>query len=538
MNRTLFFFLTLFGVVLLLVGGMSYVVFREVNLAIGALLGVGAALLLAGLFLNYQEVSRVARGRSAAKAFNAMIETVIVLAIVGFLYAIAVQYPNAKTDLTKNKRLSLAPQTVNVLRNLDKQDKTVTITACITADSNFMIPVETLLRKYRDVSSRLEYRIVDFVKNPAIRQELGERVDLGTTFVKCGGKQERIEWPLSQEKLTNAILKVIREETTKVYFTEGHGELPLTPDDPQSGDSYAGLKAALEDQTFIVASLNIAAQEHDPIPEDCDILVVAGPASDFYPPEVEAIRKYLRRGGKALFLIDPPLDVHDPGAKSLHPVFAEYGIAVEQAVVVEVNQLVQMGLQSPLQPICKTTGDSPIVRGLSRAAFVLPVAVPLNSVNTAVYRVTTTPLLETSERSWGEKDFAALSRRGATVSRDEESERSGPLTVAIASEAEVLDATDKADGRDATRIVVVGDSDAFTTGSLRPDSTRPLAQNIFTWLSKYDDQIGIPPLATEDSSLILDQAQKAIVLWIPTAVLPGVVLLAAVIVLFLRRRYA
>ncbi len=537
MNRTLFFFLTLFGMVILLVGGMSWVVFREVNLYIGLCWGAGVVLLLAGIFLNYQEVSQVARGRSAAKAFNAMVETVIVLAIVGFLYAIVAKYPQAKVDVTENKRLSLATQTVNVLKNLAQKDQTVNVTACITADSNFMIPVEGLLRKYRDVTSKFEYRIVDFVKNPTVRQEFGERLELGTTFVKSGGKQEKIAWPISEEKLTNAILKVVREGTTKVYFTEGHGEYPLQPAEEGSADSYAGLKSALEDQTYVVASLNIAGQEKDPIPADCNILVVGGPSNDFYPAEVDAIRNYLRRGGKALFLIDPPIGLHKPGAKSLLPLLSEYGVSVEEAVVVENNQLArQLGGLSPLQPICHTTGDSPIVKGLARTPFVLEEVVPLSTVNTSVYKVTTTPLMETSERSWGEKDFDALSRRGGTVSRNEDSERAGPLTVAVASEAEITDSTAKQSG-DMTRIIVVGDSDFLTTGNLRREN-QVLAQNMITWLAKYDEQIGIPPVDTEDSSLILSEGQKAVVMWIPTTVVPGGVLLLAIIVLFLRRRYA
>ena len=108
--------------------------------------------------------------------------------------------------------------------------------------------------------------------------------------------------------------------------------------------------------------------------------------------------------------------------------------------------------------------------------------------------------------------------------------------MAVASEAEITDSTAKQSG-DMTRIIVVGDSDFLTTGNLRREN-QVLAQNMITWLAKYDEQIGIPPVDTEDSSLILSEGQKAVVMWIPTTVVPGGVLLLAIIVLFLRRRYA
>jgi len=36
------------------------------------------------------------------------------------------------------------------------------------------------------------------------------------------------------------------------------------------------------------------------------VLVVAGPTGDYQQPAVEAIRKYVEEGGRALLLLDPP----------------------------------------------------------------------------------------------------------------------------------------------------------------------------------------------------------------------------------------
>ena len=42
------------------------------------------------------------------------------------------------------------------------------------------------------------------------------------------------------------------------------------------------------------------------MPADASDVVVAGPQTDLFGPEVDALRRYLARGGKLLFLLDPP----------------------------------------------------------------------------------------------------------------------------------------------------------------------------------------------------------------------------------------
>ena len=45
------------------------------------------------------------------------------------------------------------------------------------------------------------------------------------------------------------------------------------------------------------------------VPGDCTLLVVAGPQHEYVQPEVDAIKTYVENGGKALFLLDPALNL-------------------------------------------------------------------------------------------------------------------------------------------------------------------------------------------------------------------------------------
>ena len=58
--------------------------------------------------------------------------------------------------------------------------------------------------------------------------------------------------------------------------------------------------------------------EHSPlaqkaeVPADAAALVIAGPKTDLFQPEADAIRKYLDRGGKLFCMLEPPLKDQPP----------------------------------------------------------------------------------------------------------------------------------------------------------------------------------------------------------------------------------
>ena len=43
------------------------------------------------------------------------------------------------------------------------------------------------------------------------------------------------------------------------------------------------------------------------VPDDATIVVIAGPTTDFFPPEIEALNAYVAKGGKVMVMLDPLL---------------------------------------------------------------------------------------------------------------------------------------------------------------------------------------------------------------------------------------
>ncbi len=71
-------------------------------------------------------------------------------------------------------------------------------------------------------------------------------------------------------------------------------------------------------------------------------LIVAGPTADYLKPEVDAIRTYLRKGGKALFMLDPPVGESARNAPTLEALLKEWGISLGHDVVIDISGMGQL----------------------------------------------------------------------------------------------------------------------------------------------------------------------------------------------------
>ncbi len=71
-------------------------------------------------------------------------------------------------------------------------------------------------------------------------------------------------------------------------------------------------------------------------------MVIAGPKTDLLPAEVDALRAYLRRGGKLHLLLDPPDKGTAPQTVNLIALAKEWGIDVGNNLVVDASGLGQM----------------------------------------------------------------------------------------------------------------------------------------------------------------------------------------------------
>lgn len=119
---------------------------------------------------------------------NSIIMTAVVIAILCAVYQIADRH-HYRYDLTKNKKFSLAVQTVNMLKRLEQP---VEVTAFFLDNDPMKGMARDLLEEYSYRSDKLTYRFVDPEKDPAKAKEFGIRSTRVAVF-KSGDSRKDVQ---------------------------------------------------------------------------------------------------------------------------------------------------------------------------------------------------------------------------------------------------------------------------------------------------------------------------------------------------------
>ncbi len=342
-----------------------------------------------------------------------------------------------------------------------------------------------------------------------------------------------------EQVFTSTLLDLAEDRKGRILFTTGHGELGL--DD--------GSAAGLDQAQDLLGRDNFEIEEwaslgQPSVPEGTDLVVVAGPTSDFVAPELDVLDGYLEGGGRLLVLADPALD-RGPGKglPGLSELLSRHGIVLGDDVVIDpANPLPFYGAETIF---VTAYGDHPITRALGQTQT--PVILPLGrSVRSgeAVSGFSAVELLETSSEGWGERDLERLDR----IERDE-NDLGGPvpLGVAVAAaadggpqvSAEVAPAETtaaSADPEPGARLVVIGDSDFATNAQLANVGNAELLASAVNWLVARESLVGIPAKEPEQVRLALSSSELRRLAWIVFGLLPGLALVGGVAVHLRRRR--
>jgi ABC-type uncharacterized transport system involved in gliding motility auxiliary subunit len=287
-----------------------------------------------------------------------------------------------------------------------------------------------------------------------------------------------------------------------------------------------------------VEKLALAVQAD--VPADADVVVIAGPQVDYLPQEVAALERYLDKGGKILALVDPPDTAEAPPLTTLLGLLQKWGFGVGGDIVLDLVGQATVG--SPEVPVVAAYPPHPIVDTLNViTAFPATQSVVVSTTGTR----TPQAFLETSRQSFAKKDMTVL-RQGGQVSIDEaKGDKPGPVTIGAALSADAPNAPAPAPP-DATsppaapppakqtRLVVIGDSDFASNGSLGFGGNRDLFMNAVNWLAGAESLISMRPRDPEDRRITLPPNGRPIATLVATAI--PLLCFAAGILTWWRRR--
>jgi len=445
----------------------------------------------------------------AAYAFGYIL---IVIAAVVVANVLADRY-NKSYDTTANKRYSLSEQTAKIVKGL-KQNAVITY---FNQSTRFR-DGKDLLDQYANLSPKVQVKYVDPDKDPEVAREAGIR-SFGTAVVQVGAKHEEAK-SMTEEGVTGAFIRDLKSNTRTVCFASGSGEHQL---DDSEREGLSHFKDLLAKDSYESKSVDLLSKAE--VPGDCTTLIVAGPTKNYEQPEVDAIKKYVESGGRAFFMMDPPLklgheEIGDNDA--LASLLESWGVTLNKDLILDLNPLGQIAGLGPQVALVTTYGSQPIVDQLRGTATGFPLARSLDIKNTDKTNVQ--KLFDSSSTS-----FATSNLSSPEVNIKDPKNKKGPLTLAAAGTYN----TGKENSQG--RFVVVGSSTWAANRFIGFNGNDDLASNAVNWLASDEDLISIRPKAPEDRRITMTGRQLSWVRAVSQFALPLVVVIMGVGVWWKRR---
>jgi len=432
-------------------------------------------------------------------------------ASIGLLAWLSTQYVY-QADWTAGARNTVSADSRKLLAELDEP---VRITAFVRDEAQLRRQIRDLVGSYQRFKDDITLEFINPDTAPEQVRELGISSG-GELRVNYRGRSENIQ-TLSEQTLSNSLLRLSRQEARWIVFLGGHGER-----EPQ-GETNHGLGifgGELERKGLNVQTVNLAQTG---IPANTSLLVIAGPRVNLLPGEVDALLRYVDQGGNLLWLAEPG-DLH-----GLEPLAEQLGIDFLPGRVVDAGSQA-FGIDNPTFVVIADYPQHEITAEMA-AVTVFPEAAALELRDNSAW--TQLPLLTTLARSWTE-----LGELAGEISFDVDTdERPGPLDIGVvlSRDRPAGDGADAAEAPQQQRVIVVGDGDFLSNTYLGNGGNLGLGLNMVHWLSHDDAFLNIRVQGAPDTDLEPGRTAQAV---IGLGLLFGlpVLLLVSGLLIWLRRR--
>lgn len=512
------------GLVLLIFGIVDYFIasgfrfFVFINLAAGVF-----ALVLWATTSSRESLGITLGSRTTRYGANAVVYSLAFIALLVAINYIANQHDH-RFDTTQEKVFSLSSQSINVVKNLPKPLKLYGF-----FQGGQDQKAKDLYEAYAYASPKVTYQMVDPDKHP----ELAERykvTTIGTTRVQYGDQPSdgANVTELSEENLTNAIIKVAKGTRKVVDFVDGEGE--PDPDDAKTANGFNSFKQALEGEGYTVRKLFLASKPE--VPSDTNLVVLAGPTREVSPHVVEALTAYLKRGGHLLVMLRPSMPgTPDPEA-NLITMLGGWGLKVGNDVLVDQVLRLFAGPALGLNPVVTNYGAHPITNGFNQRT-VFPMTRSVQPESPMKAGLTAVELAKTGDTSWAETDLVGIFQQ-QKAAFDAGKDQKGPIAVADAVDGDLKTLGFGKEGETA-RLVVIGSTDFAANQYFNQFFNRDFTVNSVDWLTGEEKSISIRPRTLHSSSFRLTVDQFSLVFALSVLMLPELLLILGIAVWWERR---
>jgi ABC-type uncharacterized transport system involved in gliding motility auxiliary subunit len=447
-------------------------------------------------------------------------------------------------------QIELSPSTLSLLKSLTNQ---VVVTLYYDKEDALYGAVRDLLNEYTLVNPRISVQTVDYTRDAGAAQKLKAKYklvgpsDKNLVIFDCQGKwappiqgdvlgkyaleevhnekherllQRKITGFMGEMVFNKALLHVTNPKPLFAYFLAGHGEHNLESGDQRLG--YLEFATVLTQNDVRVTPLSLLG--NNVVPADCNLLIIAGPATSIADSELEKIEAYLKEGGRLLALFNANSLDDRTGldrAIGLEKLLAKWGVRVGDLVISDPEH---------------SDKESDVVVS---AFTVHPVVNPLLGAQTGLDLIRPRPVTKLNSASAQAADAprveaVAFSSPQAFVESDPNKERHQfPFIVAVEKGA----IKDVITERGTTRMVVVGDSFFLSNVEIGKLGNREFAWYAVNWLLERPELLRGPgPRPLNSFKIVMTKAQLQSTEWMLLGGLPGAVLVLGGLVWLRRRR--
>ena len=309
--------------------------------------------------------------------------------------------------------------------------------------------------------------------------------------------KHRIIAQLNEQILTSTLFALVRKDDPWVVVLQGHRERdPLDP-------GAAGLQkfaAELKKVGIHVQPLNLL--EHQFIPDNTKVLMLAGPRDVYLPGELDLVIDYIQHGGNLLWLHEPAKD------DSLRRLSDLFGVEQIPGVIIDANIQLRtvLGIKHPaVVPVVKYPQHN-LTQGIkSHSLFPFASGFKVTGSETWESRV----FLQSLERSWAELDDLSKSE---LAYEEDRGDTQGPINLGLTLRRNTSIGEQ--------RVAIVGDSDFLANGYLGNGANLTLGVNLVNWLIEDERLMSIIPRSAPDQTIEFNDRDILIIAVLLLLVIP------------------
>jgi hypothetical protein len=473
-------------------------------------------------------------GRKWAMALHVAFLCVVVLSVVVMANYLSRDF-YLRSHWSSRTHWVLSPRTVQFVAALTNR---VHVTIYFRKDDPIYSTVDELLKEYNGINHRIEIEKVDYLRDPATAQKIKNTYKLGSAAEKdlvifdSGGNVFPVDGktlsdvdievlqgdkaPTYRRKIvgfrgetmfTGALMRVTDPRRRKAYVLQGHGEHRI--DGTQEHFGYLKFASAVGRNCIQVEPLSLLGT--NPVPSDCDLLIIAGPTVTMADPELDKIDRYLDKGGRLLALFNADSMQKEIG---LEKILAKWDVRIAKFVARD--------------PAHSQSGSDVVVGSFSKHVMVNPlVGFPLDliqprPVDAMEDKRADAPKVErvafTSDNAFAEGDPSKKAYRFPLI-----------VTVDKGTIEGVTGGT--------TRIVVVGDSYFLSDVTIDAGVNADFVDCAVNWLVDRPEMLKeLGPRRVDTYVLKMTNSQMQLAQVVLLGAMPGSVLALGLLVWFSRRK--